>query len=272
MKKILRSSVNAIPSAMRGWIKHIPGVATLQQLLIRNVLSGEPFEHIINAGPAAGLKFDITLPLDKAIWAGVYEPQFSAAISKAVALGDVCYDVGGYRGYMSGAMALAGASKVIVFEPLPANQRALERLSFLNPGLCIELKCLALGDTDGSMHLRVMADTSMGKLVTSTFQPGVKGIGEIRVAVRTIDSMVTGLEIAPPQVIKIDVEGAEMDVLRGAAEVLRIHRPRIFLEAHSLALEEACSAELARHNYNVRRLELSPVRDEDTRHLIAFAR
>ncbi len=270
VKKLLRSSVNAIPPALRGWIKHIPGVAGFQRLLVNHVLSGEPFVHTINSGPASGLTFEVTLPLDKAIWAGTYESEFAEAIFRGVKLGDVCYDIGGYRGYMSGAMALAGASRVLVFEPLPANQRALQRLCDLNPGLSIELKPVAVGNTDGSIRLQVMPDPSMGKLVTSTFQVGAEPTGEIEVSIRRIDSMVQAQEIPAPQVIKIDVEGAELDVLRGAADVLSASRPRVFLEAHSAALEQACSQELARHGYAVRRLESNPNGDEHTRHLIAI--
>lgn len=272
MKKLLRSSVNALPSAARGWIRHVPGVAEFQRWLVNRVLSGEPFLHTINSGPAAGLRFEVTLPLDKAIWAGTYESQFADEISRGIRAGDVCYDIGGYRGYMAGTMALAGAARVLVFEPLPLNQYALRRLCDLNPGLNVELKPIAIGHIDASIRLRVMADASMGKLVTSTFQVDAESKGEIEVAVRSLDSMVQRQEIPPPQVIKIDVEGAELEVLQGAANTLSAWRPRIFLEAHSASLEEACVRELAQRGYNLRRLESNANAEEDTRHLIAVAR
>lgn len=270
MKSILRASVNCLPLVARHWIKHLPGIAAFQRWLVSHVLSAEPFIHTVNAGPAAGLRFEVTLPLDKAIWAGTYESEFAEAISRGIKRGDVCYDVGGYRGYLSGTMALAGASKVLVFEPLPENQQALLRLCVLNPNLNIVLKPVAVGNTDGAMQLRVTADPSMGKLVISQFQAGAKAMGEIDVAIRRLDSLVQEQEIPSPQVIKIDVEGAELAVLLGAAGVLRASRPRVFLEAHSAALEEACSQELARHGYRIRRLELNPGGEEQTRHLIAF--
>jgi FkbM family methyltransferase len=269
MKSILRASVNWLPHGIRHRIKHIPGVAGFQRWLVNRVLSGEPFLHAINSGPAAGLRFEVTLPLDKAIWAGTYEPEFAEAISQGVKDGDVCYDVGGYRGYMSGVMALAGASRVLVFEPLPENQQALQRLSSLNPELNITLEPVAVGNTDGSVRLRVMADASMGKLVISTFQAGATGTGEIDVAIRRLDSLVQAQEIPSPQVIKIDVEGAELCVLLGAAGVLRDSRPLVFIEAHSASLEQACSQELAQLGYRIRRIELNPGGEEKTRHLIA---
>src|ERR1035437_3995460 len=110
MKTLLRNSVNLLPASTRHWIKHIPGVAAGQRWVVKHLLSGEPFVHVINAGPACGLRFEVTLPDDKAIWAGTFEPEFSQMLHDAVRQGDVCYDIGGYRGYMSGVFALAGAS------------------------------------------------------------------------------------------------------------------------------------------------------------------
>src|SRR5262245_30599350 len=170
LKKILQSSVNFLPYELRHWVKRVPGISQLQRWLVKRVMSEEAFVHTINAGPAAGLRFEVALPLDKAVWSGTYEPDFSEAIARGVTKGDVCYDIGGYRGYMSGLMALAGASKVLVFEPLPVNQRALRRLKELNPKLPIELMPLAVGNTDGSVRLKVMADPSMAKLGSSSFQ------------------------------------------------------------------------------------------------------
>lgn len=272
MKTLLRYSVNLVPVAMRTWIKHIPGVAGFQRMLVNELLSGEPFTHTISGGPATGLRFEVTLPMDKAIWSGTYESEFAGEISREIKQGDVCYDVGGYRGYMSGVMALAGAAKVFVFEPLPANQRALQRICVLNPDLNIEMKPFAMGDSDGVIRLRVMSDASMGKLVTSSFQPEAAATDEIEVAIRRLDSMVDAHDIPAPQLMKIDVEGAELDVLRGAARILESHRPRIFLEAHSAALEEACSRHLVGLGYKVSRLEANPADDEHTRHLIARPR
>src|SRR5262245_60050518 len=55
MKKLLRSSVNAIPGPLRGWIKHIPGVAASQRWVVYELLAGEAFIHTVNSGPATGL-------------------------------------------------------------------------------------------------------------------------------------------------------------------------------------------------------------------------
>ncbi|MGA3310601.1 MAG: FkbM family methyltransferase, partial [Xanthobacteraceae bacterium] len=233
VKPLLRASVNALPYGMRRAIRFIPGFAAGQRWLVNRVMNGETFVHAINAGPASGLQFEVSLPSDKAVWAGTYEAEFARELSRSVTRGDVCYDVGGYRGYMSAVMALAGASKVIVFEPLPVNRKALKRLCELNPKLPIEIRPFAIADGDGTGRLRVLADTSMAKLASSPFQNNAVSGREISIDIRRIDTLVAAQECLPPNIIKIDVEGAELDVLRGARAVLDRYRPAVFLEAHS---------------------------------------
>ena len=154
LKEILRESVNFIPYNLRRHITYLPGIAALQRLLVERSLSGDPFVHTLNGGPAAGLRFEITLPRDKSIWAGTYEHDFAWSLADSVRPGGVCYDIGGYRGYMSGVMALSGASKVLAFEPLPVNQHAFRRLCELNPELPIAVMPLAAGNLDARSGLR----------------------------------------------------------------------------------------------------------------------
>lgn len=270
LKSILGEGVNYIPYSLRPWIKSVPGIARLQRWLVTRFLSDQPFVHTINVGPASGLRFEVSLPLDKAVWTGIYEPEFITALVEHIKAGDICYDIGGYRGYISGVMALAGALKVFVFEPLPANQRAVSRLCELNPQLPISVVAFALGKMDGSASLKVMPDSSMGKLVNSSFQADVKAAGEIPVTVRKVDSLLENGEILAPNVVKIDVEGAEFDVLSGALEMLHRFRPTIFLEAHGAALEKACSEQLLRLGYTIRRIERDIRGEESTRHLVCL--
>ena len=71
LKSILGQGVNYIPHSLRPRIRNVPGIAGLQRWLISRFLSEQPFVHTINVGPAAGLRFEVNLPLDKSIWAGV---------------------------------------------------------------------------------------------------------------------------------------------------------------------------------------------------------
>ncbi|MGH8011178.1 MAG: FkbM family methyltransferase, partial [Candidatus Binataceae bacterium] len=67
--------------------------------------------------------------------------------------------------------------------------------------------------------------------------------GEIVVPVRKLDSVVESARLPPPDVIKIDVEGAEVDVLAGARLTIAASRPIFLIELHgtNLAVERILS-------------------------------
>jgi FkbM family methyltransferase len=252
---VLERSVNLIPWSVRHWIKHIPLVARLQRWFFRTFLSGHEFLHRINAGPAKGLLYPISLPLDKAIWTGAYEQKLAKLVSDAVKVGDVCYDVGAYRGFFSGVFALAGARTVVAFEPFLENCVQLKRLSAANPGLPLHIEPIAVGGNDGEADFRVMSDSSMGKLSSSTFQPSAESWQAARVRVQTLDSLMKLDKYPAPDIVKLDVEGAEVDVIRGARELLQVHHPSLFIEAHSDALAKQCTGLLTELGYVVNVLE-----------------
>jgi len=255
ISKLLHSSVNVLPWQLRSWIKHIPVVSNLQRWFFAKFLVGEEFIHIINAGPAKGLKYPVKLPEDKAIWSGTYETEFSLILANSVQSGDVCYDIGGYRGFFSGVFALAGAQLVVTFEPLPENCNQLHKLAGLNPELPLRLEAIAIGEQDGLVKFNVMLEASMGKLESSSFQSDVRGNDVLTIPIRKLDSLVSQGIIPTPQVIKIDVEGAEVQVLKGSIEILTKHHPLLFIEAHSHLLANDCTSILRELGYSVFVLE-----------------
>src|ERR1051325_5130362 len=202
---VLERSVNMIPWQARHWIKHIPLVAGLQRFVFQKFFSGRKFLHEINAGPAKGLIYPISLPLDKAIWTGAYESDLAQAVASAVNPGDVCYDIGAYRGFFSGVFALAGAGQVVAFEPFPENCEQLERLRAANPRLVLTFERAALGREDGGAEFNVMADSSMGKLASSSFEEEDASAAVLQVPLKTIDGLIALGKYPAPQIIKIDV-------------------------------------------------------------------
>jgi Methyltransferase FkbM domain len=103
-----------------------------------------------------------------------------------------------------------------------------------------------------------MPNTSMAKLEASTFQAGVTSSERVRVKVRSIDAMIDAGEIAPPALMKIDVEGAEAMVLSGARETIRRHRPVIFAEVHSASLLEQCRKLLEGEGHGIELIDADP--------------
>jgi FkbM family methyltransferase len=191
------------------------------------------------------------MPEDKGIWTGTYEIDFATRLAASVTPGTVAYDIGSWHGFFAGVMAAQGAAHVHVFEPLPSNAERIRSLVALNQGRSITLHTCAVGERDAEMDLMILPQTSMAKLEASTFQAGVTSAERVPVKVRSIDAMIDGGEIAPPALMKIDVEGAEAMVLSGARETIRRHRPMIFAEMHSASLFEQCRKLLEGERYGI---------------------
>jgi FkbM family methyltransferase len=272
-EKLIQNSIRIVPWWIRGSIRTVPGVASVQRYLLKSCLEGREFTHIVDAGPAKGLKYPVLLPDDKGVWTGNYEVEFVSALVGAVNPDDVCFDIGGWRGYCGGAMATHKAKNVFIFEPLPDNCQRIERLISLNPGLPMRLIKAAVGALDGTANFSMLDATSMGKLSDSPFQPEVRSEKSITVDVISLDSWRRTNHVQPPNVMKIDVEGAEVMVLQGAAETIKESCPTLFIECHSRDLTRDVCVFLAPLGYHFRTLETQREPDghsePDVCHLVA---
>jgi FkbM family methyltransferase len=135
-----------------------------------------------------------------------------------------CIDIGCYKGEILGEMVrLAPAGRHIAFEPIPSMHAALAARF-----PTVDVRHAAVGDEVGE-----------GTFVHVTDEPAQSGLqlrphlGErptetFTVARQTLDASLP--EGYVPHFVKIDVEGAEGLVLRGARETLRRHRPVLFFE------------------------------------------
>jgi hypothetical protein len=96
-----------------------------------------------------------------------------------------------------------------------------------------------------------MPQTSMAKISMSGYQTTRMVTDRVRERLAKIDTLVANGELVPSNLIKMDVEGAEVFVVRGAMEVLRKWRPVVFAEIHSSALLSECSSLLGELGYVV---------------------
>jgi FkbM family methyltransferase len=151
---------------------------------------------------------------------GTSEQQVQQLLVESLPTGGVFYDVGAHVGFMSLVAAqLVGASgEVYSFEPLPENAAALRQTIRLNRGCHWEVIESAVAATDG--HAMFAGDGERGHI----------GDGGLRVRTVRLDSFAA--THPPPSVVKIDVEGGELDVLRGAERLLCDHRPVVVCELH----------------------------------------
>jgi FkbM family methyltransferase len=152
--------------------------------------------------------------------------RFATEIMRRVLRADSsCIDVGCYRGQILREMLrLAPAGHHIAFEPVPSNYEWLVR-QFPT----VVFHHCALSDTPGSSSFQhVQGRPARSGLRRVPYPDGDEVVVEIEVALDTLDRRVeTG---TPIDLIKIDVEGAELQVFRGAERLLSERHPVLLFE------------------------------------------
>lgn len=155
-------------------------------------------------------------------------------LARFCAPGTAVIDVGANIGELTVpfARAVGAAGACLAVEPIPFLADALRRTAFANGLDWIEVFQRAASAEAGSANLELrqgagkLPDSGGSRLVESA------AAGTVRVATERLDDMVRRSRIGARRVslIKVDVEGHELPVLRGAEEVLRRHRPALAIE------------------------------------------
>lgn len=198
--------------------------------LLNTVYRGR--DSVIQRGAGTGLRFN---PGNAALAFvfGTHEPEVQRTFQLLAMPGMTFYDVGANVGFHSVIVArlVGSAGRVISFEPLRDNLRWLEHNSKLNGFSHIAARCEALGNIDGETQFMLSEQPTWGRLA-SVGSPPARSAGETAVRIRRLDSLLREGEVAPPDLIKIDVEGSEVDVLKGGADTLRRYRPILIIDLH----------------------------------------
>lgn len=182
-----------------------------------------------------------------------------ATFHRLVRPGDTFYDVGANIGYYTRFVVRhLPVAKVISFEPMSANVRLL-RANVEIGGYADRVRVFpfALGDAARREELQV-DDMSDGSAVLTSISGGRASEGRRhlglapkteQIEVLRMDDVVPRESLPPPNVIKIDTEGAEASVLRGAMETLRRYRPRLAVSLHGAERGAEALAALADAGY-----------------------
>lgn len=166
-----------------------------------------------------------------------YEPETFRFFRRRVAAGDLVIDVGGHIGLFAVlATRLAGPSgKVLSFEPTPFTRSVLEKVVELNGcGGNVEVRPEAVSYQRGST---VFYDTGSEVSNANSLVRTDRSRIEIPVELTSLDDFAAERGIVV-NCIKIDAEGAEYDVLRGARRILTVDRPYVRLGLHPQSIAE----------------------------------
>lgn len=160
---------------------------------------------------------------------GQYEPEESRYLRQEMRAADICIDVGANVGYYTLLMATtASRGFVHAFEPSPLTASLLKTNLLLNDVRNADINQEALGDVPGEVEFIVSTDDAYSSLLDTGRKPV---LGRNRVTMTTLDSYCETRHIERVDCLKVDVEGAEERVIRGAAGLLANQRrkPRLVM-------------------------------------------
>lgn len=187
---------------------------------------------VIEQGAGAGLKIDLTGAVLR-YGLGLAEEAVQDALRTHVRPGSVFYDVGANVGFLSliAARLTGPQGRVVAFEPVPDTLQQLRRNLEINGFTNVEVVGAAVGDAPGRARLQVEKTSQTSHLASLSGMGTGEVAGEIDVEVVTLDQFIADGQPAP-DVVKIDIEGAEVLALRGMQRLLATHRPTIICEIH----------------------------------------
>jgi FkbM family methyltransferase len=196
----------------------------------------------IRTGPLAGMRFGLFTGMR--FLRGDYDDEDISLFARHIKAGDVVYDVGAHVGYYSLVAArLVGAQgSVVAFEPSALNSSFLAQHVRANHLGNVTLIRAGVCERTGEAHFATGKGTGRGHLSND---------GGTTIPLVSLDELWRAGTIRPPNVIKMDIEGAEARALQGARALFSEYRPVLMLSVHGAAMREQCSAFLAEFGYEL---------------------
>ena len=177
----------------------------------------------ILSGPLRGLRWKVGAGFD-AHWLGLYESEKVCTFQASLRAGDVVWDMGANVGYYSllASKAIGPTGRVFAFEPLPDNLRFLALHLKENRANNVTIISKALGRTAGCVQFARGATRSQGRITDK---------GEFSVELIGGDEEIAAGRLPAPQVIKMDIEGGELEAIPGM-ELALANARAVFIATH----------------------------------------
>jgi len=198
-------------------MKFVP--SGLPLIILRGTLKG--FKLIIGAAAGSGKGVSILFNLS--------EPERLKIVKNLISKNFVCFDIGANIGIYS--LLFSRYSKLVyAFEPLPRNLSFLQRMLQLNKVKNVIIVPSAVADKNGESMFKAASNVAEGRLDAS---------GTQRVTTISLDSFIKKKKVYP-NLLKIDIEGAELLALEGARNYLSKSKPIIIIETHGDLVKQKC--------------------------------
>lgn len=181
-------------------------------------------------------------------WLGTFEKEKQQFIADLIKPGSVVFDIGAHVGFYTllAAHKVGENGKVYAFEPAPNNINYLKKHVALNEFDNVHVIEAAVADSDGTTYFDFRTSSYSGQIADG---------GDVEVVLRSLDSLIQSGEVEQPDLIKIDVEGAESLVLDGSQSLLANYKPKLLIAIHGSEQLALCEQKLQTLGYDVEKLE-----------------
>ena len=248
-----RASLSLALQSLYASVRALPVLGRLARRLVARALPRGCRVWIpARAGLAQGLWLNVDPRFEREYAQGSYETAIQKALAEQLCEGGTFYDVGAHIGFFSliAARLVGESGAVFAFEADPGNAGRVEQQVLRNGFPQITVCPLAVWSRCGTLRFQ------SGAVFSSHNQGSVVGTGGEAGAAAAIEVNALSLDAfaeshRAPTLVKIDVEGGEIEVLRGAERLFSKVRPTLICEVHDWGFMEFIESYLAEKQYSL---------------------
>lgn len=215
---------NRVPRLIASCFKSHQWVTRPARAIANRLLPDDPTLVTVRSGRVEGIRLLILPRSEKFLWTGMHEPEVQEAIVDLLAPGMTFWDVGAHIGYFTllASRVVGPSGTVHAFEPMPETFSRLRESIAANDAHNVVAHEMALSPTGGTASFHG-GDLS----VLWSLEPG-GGPRSVTVQCQTLAEAFS--LYGPPDLIKVDAEGSELDILASGRDGLEKHRVPVLLE------------------------------------------
>lgn len=193
---------------------------------------------------------------------GTYERKQSIEFASFCKNSKSFWDLGAHVGYYTLLYHFnSTGGKIAAFEPSERNANLFRKHMDMNKISNYNLFEVAVSDKEGVLSFNKTATSVAGKLDEQ---------GDSKVNVVKLSKMVAEGKIAIPDLVKMDIEGAEVNVLKDMKQIFTEKKPVLFVSTHGKEVHLACVALLKDMGYILKALDRTDM--EAAREILAYSR
>jgi FkbM family methyltransferase len=235
MQKLITRLAEYVPPGLKTALRGDAGAPSRFANAIHSLLNRLPADRypvLPCAGRLKGYRMRVDWKIHRAFVYDSWEPEVTREIDERVHPGMTVFDIGAQSGFYTLLLSrrVGSAGRVVAFEPLPANFRMLEENIGLNKIENVMIRKDAVGDRSGEISFHFPVEEA--SLVAGPLLAG-ESTEDIFVNCVTLDDFVS-IEQIRPDLVKMDVEGAEGSVVEGALRTIRDFHPIFVIELHDV--------------------------------------